>query len=147
MSVAFFNGAIPKVFGNGLLGNAVTGLIRIPAFMSNCIAVMMVGELAIRGLTNVIQLVGLSPDKDSWVQSTATNITKYGVRPYKDMELGELLVRTVAFAALGIVASEITRVLGGTAPGVYNSVLSFLGPIRIDTRPYLTCVREVLGWA
>lgn len=147
MDISFLNGAIPKVFGNGMLGGAVTGLVRIPAFMSNCIAVMMVGELAIRGLSGFLHTIGLNPSEDSWIQKTARDINSYGVRPYEKMPLKDLVVRTLAFAVLGIVGSEVIRVLGGTAPGIYNNVLTFMGPLRIDTRPYLVCVREMLSAA
>jgi hypothetical protein len=165
-----FNNAIPSIFGNGLVGNAVTGLVRIPAFISNAVAVMMVAELAIRALSSALHAVGLNPSNDSWIHQAADTISEGGVRPYRPYKkildahgnpvldqnnqpryekthwtLGTLITRTVAYAALGIIGSEAVRILGGTAPGVYNNVLTLLGPIRIDTRPYLDCVRVLLA--
>lgn len=139
------NGAIPNVFGTGILGTAVTGLFRIPAFMANCTAVMMVGELAIRGLTNTISVLGFEPKEDFWVSKFAENLNNSGVRPYKNDSFNSLAVKAVAFAALGIIGSEFARVAGGQAPGVYNVVLAFLGPIRISNASYLDGIRPLIG--
>lgn len=135
---------IPTVFGDGILGTAVTGLVRIPAIMSNCVAVMMVGELAIRGLSETLSYVGFQPKDESWLTKTAKSINESGVRPFKDMSARELAIKAVAFAALGIIGSEFVRVTGGRAPGVYNSVLSFLGPLRLDSNPYLDNIAPLL---
>ena len=132
---------IPSIFGDGIFGRGVTGLLRIPAFMSNAITIMMVGELAMKGLSSGFESIGFKPAEDSWVQKGAKAITQYGVRPYKDLPLQVLLVRIVAFWALGVLGSEFVRILGGTAPGIYNDVLRLLGPLRIDSQPYLVGVR------
>lgn len=128
---------IPGIFGDGLFGKGVTGLLRIPAFMSNAITIMMVGELAMKGLSSSFESIGFKPAEDSWVQKGAKAITEYGVRPYKDLPLNVLLARIVAFWALGVLGSEFVRILGGTAPGIYNDTLRLLGPLRINSKPYL----------
>lgn len=140
-----FSGSIPSVFGNGLLGTAVTGLVRIPAFMANCTAILMVGELAIRGLTNTVSVFGLKPQEDSWISQTATAINGSGIRPYRFKTTQQLVISAAAFAALGIVGSEFVRVAGGQTPQIYNNILSFLGPIRIDTTPYFDAIAPMLG--
>src|SRR5215210_5844156 len=96
-----FNAPTP-VIANGLLGHAVTGLVRIPSFMSNCIAVMMVGEMAIRGLRSFFEVFGLRPSDNGFIQGVATHITNYGVRPYETIPTATLAVRMLGFATLGI---------------------------------------------
>lgn len=145
--MTYVSNSIPRVFGDGLLGTAVTGLIRIPAIMSNCVAVLMVGELAIRGLSETISFFGFQPKDDSWLTKTAKNINESGVRPFKDMPAKELTIKAIAFAALGVVGSEFVRVTGGRAPGVYNNVLSFLGPLRLNSNPYLDNITPFLSRA
>lgn len=137
--------AINYVFGEGVFGRGVTGLLRIPAFMSNAITIMMVGEIAMRGLSSAFKSVGFQPTEDSWVQKGAKTITHYGVRPYQDLPLTSLLYRVVCFWALGIAGSEFVRILGGRAPGIYNDVLSLLGPLRIDSNSYLDGVGKTMA--
>lgn len=136
------NGSIPALFGNGLLGHSMTGLIRIPAFMANCTAVMMTGELAIRGLSSTLSAIGFNPSNESWLQKAANHFEN--IRPYKDAPAKELAVKMVALAALGVIGSEFVRIAGGPAPAIYNNILSVLGPIRIDTGAYLDNITPLL---
>jgi len=139
------SGSIPALFGNGLLGTAVTGLVRIPAFMANCTAILMVGELAIRGLTSTISAFGFKPDDDSWISTASKKINGSGVRPYNTYTNQQLVTAAIGFAALGIIGSEFVRVTGGQTPQIYNNILAFLGPIRIDTTPYFTAIAPMIG--
>ncbi|MBA2368276.1 MAG: hypothetical protein H0V82_04545 [Candidatus Protochlamydia sp.] len=139
-----FNAPTPLI-ANGILGHAVTGLVRIPSFMATCMSAMMVGEFAIRGLRNFFEVFGLRPSENSFIQGAATHVTNYGVRPYQDIPAGKLAGRLVAFAAIGIVGSELARLLGGAPPAIYNNVLAFMGPVRIDPRSYLTGVQCTLS--
>jgi hypothetical protein len=142
MSIGLATGAIiPRLFGEGLFGSLVTATLRIPPYMSALIAIQMVGELTMRGLGSTFGSIGFKPAEDSWVQKTAQAIIHYGVRPYKDVPTKDLPIRIVAFAALAVLGSELVRMLGGRAPGIYNIVLSLLGPLRIDTGSYLDGVR------
>lgn len=136
---------IPSIFGNGLLGTAITGLVRIPSYMSNAVAILMVGELAIRMLSESLSFVGFKQQDDSWVSKASNTINGSGIRPYKDYTSANLAVSALGFAALGIVGSEFVRVAGGNAPRIYNNVLAFLGPIRIDHTPYLTVIGQMVG--
>ncbi len=147
VSSNLISGSIPSIFGNGILGTTVTGLIRVPAFMANCTAILMVGELAIRGLSQTLTVLGFQQKDDSFISKAAETITQSGIRPYKTWDAGHLVVSTVAFAALGIVGSEFVRVSSGTAPSIYNNILTFLGPLRIDNTPYLTAIGQLLGRA
>jgi hypothetical protein len=142
-----FNAPTPFI-ANGILGHAVTGLVRIPSFMSTCIAAMMVGEGAIRGLRSFFEVFGLRPSDNGFIQGAARHVTNYGVRPYQHLSNGELAGRIVAFSAIGIVGSELARLLGGAPPSIYNNVLAFMGPVRIDPNSYLTgmqCALKGMG--
>ena len=138
------SGSIPTLFGNGMIGTAVTGLVRVPAFLANCTAIMMVGELVIRGLSSVLSIAGFQQQEDSWIAKAAGYIGESGVRPYKNLGAADLAVKAAAFSALGVVGSEFARIASGDAPCVYNVVLSFLGPIRISTGPYLDSVMPLI---
>jgi len=128
------NGGIPRVFGNGLLGTAVTGIGRITALMPTMIATLMIGELALRGLQNTLQGIGLKPTNDSWIARAGKYVSDHGARPYKDADTKTLAKQAVAFAIIGIVGNETMRVLGGQIPPIYNNVLAFIGPVRLSTK-------------
>lgn len=137
------------VFGrDSLMGAAVTGLVRIPAFLSSLVAVSIVAELSIRGLTTVLQTIGFEPAEKHWIQKTAQQINGTALRPFQDRQNWpsyRLAVQAAGFAAVGIVGSEFVRVLGGPAPAIYNNVLTLIGCVRIDSRSYVTAVNELLS--
>jgi len=146
---------IPSLFGQGLLGNAVTGLVRIPGFLASIAAVQIAAELAIRALSGTLSAVGFNFRDDSWVNRLSAKIIESGIRPYTLQEddynddvyyntAPELVVKMVALAALGIAVNELVRILGGNAPSIYNHGLSFIGPIRIFSGSYLEGVYTTL---
>ncbi len=139
------NGGIPKIFGNGLLGTAVTGLGRITALMPTMIATIMVGELALRGLQNILRGIGLEPKDDSWISQAGKKILEHGARPYEKTNSKTLALQALAFTAIGIVGSESMRVLGGEVPAIYNNVLAFMGPVRLSNQSYLEGVTTTLN--
>jgi hypothetical protein len=132
------------LFGDGLLGRAFTGLVRIPGFLANCTAVMMVGELSIRGLSAIVASVGFEPRNDSWISTFATQIDRWELRPFKNVDVKALAIDIVVLSFLGIIGTEGANLLGGAAPTIYNNVLTFLGPIRISHTSYITNVTQLL---
>jgi hypothetical protein len=152
---------IGAVFGDGYVGKAITGVGRIAALNVVCTAVLMTGELANRALTACLQATGLNPDPNNWIVRNARSISsKTGGRPYayvaeqKDAQglvtapaknaTRTLAYQAVAMAALGIIAFDVMTLLGGKAPPVYNKVLTFLGPVRIEDGFYLNNVKNAL---
>jgi hypothetical protein len=139
---------VPSLFGNGIVGSAMNGLIRIPAFLANCAAVMVIGELAIRLLSGFLTAVGFEPKEGTWVDKITKHVS--GVvgefRPYGNRETyntKKLIVRLIAFAAFSIIATELARLIAGPTPPIYNKVLTFLGPLRLDGGSWLGNVRAL----
>lgn len=154
MGISIHGHHIPSIFGDGLLGKAMNGLIRIPAFLANCAAVMVIGELAIRGLQFAVGSIGIcrGPEGDNrtWVDKITGPIGRAvnEFRPYADRErysTGSLFIRLIAFTAISIFATELARILAGATPGIYNKVLTVLGPLRLDSGAWLTNVRALFG--
>lgn len=75
----------------------------------------------------------------SWIYAK----THINIRPFKDKDTLPLLKGTIAAVGLGILLNEALRILAGPAPQIYNDILSFIGPVRIDSKPYLENVQNV----
>lgn len=145
LNVTAIRNAIPTLFGDSIVGKAMTGLVRIPAFLSNLTAVAMVAELTIRTLRSTLSQIGIGNDDTTWISRTAEKISESGIRPYRATPTKELVIKAIAFAALGVAATEFVNIIGGQAPAIYNNVLTFLGPIRIDNASYFTNIRPFLA--
>jgi hypothetical protein len=69
------------------------------------------------------------------------------VRPYKDDKIHstqKLLIEAVALAAIGIIGNAVVSALFGPAPEVYNTVLQWIGPVRVsnDLHPLIQVVAQ-----
>lgn len=127
------SGAIPTVFGNGIVGSLMTATLRIPTFMANITAIAIIAELSLRGVTNTLGAIGFSPSSDSWIVKIGNQIDK--IRPYKDVSefpVKDLAVRALGCAVLSVIGTEFVRLVGGTAPGIYNHVLKYVGSIQVN---------------
>jgi hypothetical protein len=116
---------------------ALGGCLRIPALLVSANAVAMTGELALRGLQTLLALAGIKvDDKDSLVNKAVAKLpANVNFRPYKNETQWtnkKLLISAVACAAIGIVGTEFANFFFGSAPDIYNRVLTYLGPVRID---------------
>lgn len=164
------SGALPPVtikavFGDGYLGQAFSGIGRVQALVLGAYAVTIVGELTLRGLTNAVEAVGFQPKPDNWlvkgwnaVSKKTGDVTGGRIHAYSPKvaaqglspEIAEknstkiLIIRAVACTVLSIVAFDIMTLLGGRTPPVYNRVLTFIGPFRINDEFYYTNVRNAL---
>jgi len=137
--------AATVIFGEGILGKSLTGLVRIPAFMASALGAVALGELCLRGIVNTLNQCGLKASDKSWLQHSAACIEEKGARPYKNTETKQLLIQAVAFCAIGIVGGEFARILGGQTPSIYNTVLSFIGPLRISSDSYVTTCQNAFA--
>ncbi len=141
------DGAIPYCFGNGLLGTACTGLVRIPAFMANIVAVSMVAELSFRLLGEIKGYLVGQGQLDGYMNCLADKLKSFGFRPYEnrqDWTNQQLVIGAIAMGALAIFGTEFVNLVGGRTPDIYNIFLPFFGPMRIDPRSVYDTVPEAL---
>lgn len=115
---------------------ALGGCLRIPALIISANAVAMAGELVVRGLTTTLALAGIKVDnQDSVINKAVAILEKNNInfRPYKDLPIKTLVVSTVACAAIGILGTEFANLIFGPTPGIYNHVMKYFTPFRIDS--------------
>jgi len=136
--------AMNTLFGNGLLGNAMTGLIRIPAFLAAVEAATRVGELGIRALTHTLGFIGFQPTKDNWVVKLADEWVKVDIRSHKNKDTMKIVQEIFILTILAVAATELVYFLGGPPPAIYNNILAFLGPVRVFDGSYLQGVQTSL---
>lgn len=117
---------------------ALGGCLRIPALVISANAVAMAGELVVRGLQYALALTGIKVDsKDSLVNKAVAYLpTGVNFRPYRHMEIDKLAISTLTCAAVGIAGTELANFFFGNTPSIYNRVLTYLGPIRLDSSSY-----------
>jgi len=133
--------------------HTANGLCRIPAMMVSVTAAAMVGELALRTLGGIWSGFFGTPSADSWPQKVAAFIHKSGARPYGEIDVAnnfkisnrDLVLKAVAFSALAVLSFELASFLCGPAPTIYNNFLTFIGPVRFSSVPYLQGVQSVLS--
>jgi hypothetical protein len=121
------------------------GLFRGPAVLASLMGACYIGELAMRGLQAAGSRIGINPPSaDSG--SVGEKMVK-AMRPYKDLPLQEVAINGLALSVIGTVGFHLAAWAFGPAPAVYNNVLSYLGPIRIDNTPHplLTAARNYFG--
>jgi hypothetical protein len=112
------------------------GALRIPCFMASIASVTRVAELALRGVSKTLAFFGFTGEAKfaQWVQRGVDY-----VRPYKDEEtysVRRLLTEAVVLTAIGVVGNTLVSALFGEPPSIYNSVLQWLGPIRVSADPH-----------
>ena len=132
-------------FGSGVASVATTALVRFPALLASVFAVAMTGELIIKGISAALDETGLKPADDSWIKKASNKLTEYGARPYRNTEISKLVLGILGFGLAGIIGNELANLALGKAPLFYNHALTFLGPIRVDTRPYMEGMRNIWG--
>ncbi len=136
--------AMNTLFGSGVLGHAMTGLIRIPAFLAAVEAASRVGELGIRLLTATLGVIGFEGKSENWVTKTANQLIHVDIRSHKAKDTLKLIKEIAVLTLLAIVATELVHFLGGQPPQIYNNVLAFLGPVRVFNGSYFQGVQESL---
>ena len=108
-----------------------SGLFRGPAVLASALGVAHVGELAMRGLTNVAFYAGMNvsaPDKGSMKEKILNTI-----RPYREVPVQDVLIRGLALVVIGIVGFHLAGLVFGPAPlEIYNGVLPWIGPLRLS---------------
>lgn len=112
----------------------MNGLVRVPALLTNCAAISVAGELAIRALSGTAYYVGIEFRKGGPLEWVATKFSETHIRSYqnkKDFPWTNLLQKFAIFSALSIVSNEFARVVCGDLPPIYNRVLEYLGPFLI----------------
>jgi hypothetical protein len=116
----------------GAINTLQVGALRIPCLMAQCNGVLLVGELAYRVTTTALKQLGFSGDNT--VATKIANAIEY-VRPYKntnEYSYQTLATRAAACALIGTLGAEAVSMGFGSAPSIYNRVLSYLGNIRVS---------------
>lgn len=57
----------------------------------------------------------------------------------------EYVISLLALAIIAVVANEAALILCGPAPSIYNNVLTFMGPLRVDPRSFAVTSAEALA--
>jgi hypothetical protein len=117
---------------------ALGGCLRIPALVISANAVAMAGELVVRGLQYTLALTGIQVDsKNSLVNKAVAYLpTDVNFRPYRHMDINKLFISAVVCTGFGIAGTELANFFFGNTPSIYNRVLTYLGPIRLDSGSY-----------
>jgi len=109
------------------------GALRIPCLMASIASVTRVAEIALRGVTAALRFIGFNTG------STFARLVESGVdyvRPYKnenDHSTRKLVLEALALAAIGIAGNAFVSALFGPPPAIYNTVLQWIGPIRVTS--------------
>lgn len=120
------------------------GALRIPCFMASIASVTRVAEIALRLVSKALDFIGFNSKSDfsKWI-STKVDY----VRPYKDEQkftTSTLLIEAVVLATIGIVGNAFVSALFGPPPAVYNTVLQWVGPVRVssDNHPIIEIISQ-----
>jgi hypothetical protein len=155
--------------GNITFGSAMSSIItqgsngtfRISALLASVAATQMAGELSLRLINGVFHSVGLKPEQNGVVVKMSQYIAQIGLRPYgnektvtdadgtkntvREYSTRDLAIRLIALSVLAIVAFEAATVLCGSTPSIYNNILTFMGPLRVDPRSFLETTGEAIA--
>ena len=106
------------------------GLFRGPALLGALMGVSYIGEIAMRVLETAGSQIGINlpqAQEGSWRKTIRDTI-----RPYKDQSWKHVLLKGVALSIIGSLGFQFAALAFGPAPAIYNNVLAWLGPIRVD---------------
>ncbi len=135
--------AFATSFAQQTLNTLQVGALRMPMLFASLNGALLVGEGALRVTTSVLKLF-FSGDSDAakWISkripTTAVNV----MRPHKELSNQALAISALACCTIGILGTQLMAWGFGPAPSIYNDVLTFLGPIRIDDT-----LHPLLAWA
>ncbi|HLB59484.1 MAG TPA: hypothetical protein VJL87_05310 [Bdellovibrionota bacterium] len=109
------------------------GALRLPCLMASIASVVRVAEIALRGVSKALDCIGFNGQSTfaKWITAGVNH-----VRPYKDEEkysMRKLLLEAVALSAIGVLGNTFVSALFGPPPAIYNTVLQWIGPIRVST--------------
>lgn len=137
---------------------AATSLtIRAVGVGVNCFAVLAAIEICQRVAFKIFELdpLGIGAgilrrldsdgNKKNWFEDKILEIFHVDIRPFarlskdknnKDYAINNkrLALYFVTLCAASLVLTEFSNLISGEAPGIYNRVLPFMGPIRMDTK-------------
>lgn len=107
-------------------------ILRLPVMFAAANATMMIGEVARRGLVNIIcQAMNMEPkvttQESSWRDKAFDLFC-----PHHKTSLGELLVCGIASAVLGAIGWEFVNFGIGSLPPQYNQVGRYISPLVLD---------------
>ena len=157
----YLNGyLVPKVFGNGILGNAINGALRIPALCMSCMSALLAAEITLRGLEFALERIGIGKTKKvTWITTYFHKTLGFDYRLFRATKLdrnGELtqtpspyyntasLITSFALVTIfAIVATEAVRMLAGKPPRIYK-LAAFLGPIQVSSKSYIEGIFSAL---
>lgn len=123
------------------LNSLQTAALRVPCLIAAATGATLVGEVACRTVQGALSQIGFTGES-----SFAKRVSHYipDVRPYRHIALKELVKKALIVNALGILDVAAVKALCGPAPTIYNDVLQWFGPIRIDdaAHPLFTLARS-----
>lgn len=95
-------------------------------------------------LSRFVPTLNVRPFKLVPAEVDTTDPAKHVIRKEAKNTAVQLVIQAVILTALGILANEGVRIIGGKTPSIYNNVLTVVGNIRIDDKPYLQNLRVLL---
>lgn len=140
--------------GQTVLNTLQVGALRMPVLFSATVGTLCVGEGMLRGITSVLSLFGFNGESTAvkkfeeltTFKNVSSKININCFRPFKDLTNQDLAKVAAVSCAVGILGSEFVSKVFGPAPAIYNTVLSYMGPIRIstDTHPVIQMVTQYI---